>query len=236
MIRRRRRLALAALILLPLAIAALLLFGDLVSLDTLRARQAELRAVIDAQPLLATTVFVIAFAVIASFAPGAAVLKVAAGALFGLLGGFLIALLATLLGAIIGFLLTRTALRPWVERRFAAPLAAINRGVERDGMVYLLALRFNPLVPFFLINFGLGLTRMRLLAFTGASFVGLMPAALVFANAGTELARITTPADILSWRLIGSLILLSLLPLAGRAAAAWLRRRGGIVADLPGAE
>lgn len=229
--RHRRLMVLALPALAALAALGLFLLGDLINLDALKARQSELQALIAARPVAFTTVFVIVFAVIASFAPGAAVLKVAAGALFGLAAGFGVSLAATLLAAMIGFVMSRYLARHWVERRFHAQAEAINRGVRRDGIVYLLAMRFNPLLPFFLINFGMGLTRMRLWVFTATSLFGLMPASFVYANAGTELARIETPADILSARLIGSLILLSLMPVVGRLASNRLRHRRGLLVD-----
>jgi uncharacterized membrane protein YdjX (TVP38/TMEM64 family) len=213
----------------------LLVLSDFVTLAELKARRTELIALIQSRPVAFTSLFIIAFAVVASFAPGAAVLKVAAGALFGLWGGFAVSLIATLLAAAIGFAVARYVARNWVERRFHERVAAINRGVSREGVVYLLAMRFNPLIPFFLINVGLGLTRMRLWVFVATSFFGLIPASFVYSNAGTELARIETPSDILSVRLIGSLVLLSLMPLLGRWAAQWLRRRRAAVAD-PGVE
>ncbi|HEY0116461.1 MAG TPA: VTT domain-containing protein [Allosphingosinicella sp.] len=212
----------------------LLLLSDLVTLEQLKARREELLAIIAAHPFAFTAAFILAFALAASFAPGAAVLKVAAGALFGLWGGFAISLVATLLAATIGFVAARYALRHWVERRFHNRVEIINRGVVREGVVFLLALRLNPLIPFFLINFGMGLTRMRLWVFAATSFFGLIPASFVYANAGTELARIEAPSDILTVRLIGSLILLSLMPLAGRWAAKWLRARRAPVAEQGG--
>jgi uncharacterized membrane protein YdjX (TVP38/TMEM64 family) len=209
-----------------LVVAAVLLgwlAGDLLTLGELKRRQLELQDVIRAHPIGFTAGFLLLFGVAAAFAPGAAVLKVAAGALFGLWGGMAVALGGTLLGAVIGFLASRYLMRHWVEHRFARQSAAINRGLERDGIAYLLALRFNPLIPFFLINFAMGLTRMRATTFTLVSLVGLLPASFVYANAGTELARIEQPADILSVRLIVSLALLSVMPIAGR----WLSRRLG---------
>ncbi|MDB5668485.1 MAG: pyridine nucleotide-disulfide oxidoreductase [Alphaproteobacteria bacterium] len=221
---RGRKLALLALPVLVVA-AVLLgwLAGDLLTLGELKRRQLELQDVIRAHPIGFTAGFLLLFGVAAAFAPGAAVLKVAAGALFGLWGGMAVALGGTLLGAVIGFLASRYLMRHWVEHRFARQSAAINRGLERDGIAYLLALRFNPLIPFFLINFAMGLTRMRATTFTLVSLVGLLPASFVYANAGTELARIEQPADILSVRLIVSLALLSVMPIAGR----WLSRRLG---------
>jgi len=232
----RRRTLLLSLLALLIAGAGALLLSDVVTLAELKARRAELIGLIAARPVIFTSLFVLAFAVVAAFAPGAAVLKVAAGALFGLWGGFAVSLAGTLLAATIGFLIARYLARNWVERRFHERVATINRGVRREGVAFLLALRFNPLVPFFLINFGLGMTRMRLWVFVATSFFGLMPASFVYSNAGTELARIAAPSDILSVRLLGSLILLSLMPLIGRWAAHRLRRRRGAIAALPGEE
>lgn len=216
---------------LAAAVLLLLLLSDVMTLEQLKARREQLLAIIHERPVVLTTVFILAFALIAAFAPGAAVLKVAAGALFGLGGGFAVAQTATVLAAALGFIVARYLGRHWVERRFHGRVQTINRGVRREGVAFLLALRLNPLVPFFLINMGMGLTRMRLWVFVATSFFGLVPASLVYSNAGTELARIESPADILTVRLIGSLILLSLLPLAGRWAAKRVRRRA--VAALP---
>ena len=212
----------------------MLLLSDWMTLAQLKARRAELIELIDARPVLYTGLLILAFAVIASIAPGAAVLKVAVGALYGLWVGMGVALASTLLAAIIGFTAARHGLRHWVERRFQARAESINRGVSQEGVVFLLALRLNPLIPFFLINLGMGLTRMRLSVFTLTSFFGLIPASFIYSNAGTELARIEAPSDILSVRLLGSLLLLSLMPIAGRWAAKWLRGRRGAIAALPG--
>ena len=186
---RGRKLALLALP--AFVVAAILLVwlaGDLLTLGELKRRQLELQALIRAEPVAFTAGFLLMFGVAAAVMPGAAVLKVAAGALFGLWAGMAVALGGTLLGAVIGFLASRYLMRHWVERRFARQAEAINRGLERDGIVYLLALRFNPLIPFFLINFARGLTRMRATTFTLVSLIGLLPASFVYANAGTALA------------------------------------------------
>lgn len=219
---RGRKLALFALpVLIAAAILLMWLAGDFLTLAELKRRQLELQEVIRTHPIGFTAGFLLLFGFAAAFAPGAAVLKVAAGALFGLWAGMAVALGGTLLGALIGFLASRYLMRHWVEHRFARQAAAINRGVEREGGVYLLAMRLNPLIPFFLINFAMGLTRMRAAAFTFVSLFGLIPASFVYANAGTELGRIEQASDILSVRLILSLVLLSVMPIAGR----WISRR-----------
>lgn len=213
----------------------LLVLSDVVSLAQLKAHRQELMDLIAADPFAFTSLFMLVFACLAAIAPGAAVFKVAAGALYGFGYGFLISLFSTLLAATIGFVAARYLLRSWVERRFKSRIALINQGLQQDGVLFLLALRFNPLVPFFLINFSMGVTRMRLWVFVLTSFFGLMPASVVYSLAGTELARIETTSDIFNWRLLGSLFLLSIMPLAGRWAAKRLRgRRRSAAAPLPG--
>lgn len=230
-----RRTLLLTFAALAAAAIGLYALSDVMSLSELKAHRQELVDLIASRPFTFTALFMIAFAILAAAAPGAAVLKVAAGALYGFWGGFLVSLFSTLMAATLGFVAARYLLRGWVERRFRDRIALINRGLSEDGVLFLLALRFNPLVPFFLINFSMGVTRMRLWVFVLTSFFGLMPASVVYSLAGTELAKIETTADIFNIRLLGSLVLLSLMPLAGRWAAKRLRRRRrGAIAPLPG--
>src|SRR5688500_7044814 len=135
---RRRKILLFALP--AIVLAAVLLFfaaGDLLTLDQLKQRQQELQALIRAQPIAFTAGFLAFFALVASVAPGAAVLKVASGALFGLWAGMAVALGGTLLAAMLGFVMSRYLMRHWVEQRFARQAEAINRGLKREGVVYL---------------------------------------------------------------------------------------------------
>ena len=230
-----RRTLLSALAAAAAAAIGLWVLSDVFSLAQLKAHRADLVAAIAAHPAVFTAIFMLVFAVLAAIAPGAAIFKVAAGALYGFWGGFLISLFSTLMAATIGFVAARYLLRSWVERRFRDRVALINRGLAQDGVVFLLALRFNPLVPFFLINFSMGVTRMRLWVFVVTSFFGLMPASIVYSLAGTELAKIETTADIFNIRLLGSLVLLSIMPIAGRWAAKRMRgRRSAAIAPLPG--
>lgn len=212
---------------------SLLVLGNLVTIEDLKHRREELLALIEAAPVTFTALYFLAFAAIAAFSPGTSLFKIAAGAVFGLTAGFFLSLAACLIAASIGFLTTRYLARGWAERRFEQRAELINRALAREGVVFLLALRFNPLVPFVLINFMMGLTRMRWTTFVATSLVGLLPATFVYTNAGTALAEIESASDILSPRLLVSLFLLSLMPLAGRWAAKALRRRRGVVADTP---
>ena len=210
------------------AVVAALLSGvrDYVTLDALKTHRGELAALVEQQPLpLMLAYFLIYVAMAALSIPGAAVLSLAGGAVFGFVRGVLLVSFASVLGAVLAFLGSRYLFRDWVRQRFGRQIQAIDRGVERDGTFYLLFLRLNPIFPYFLVNLGMGLTRIGVLRFALVSQVGMFPATLVYVNAGTQLAHIDSPGDVLSPQLIGSLVLLSLFPLVAKVFAGWLTRR-----------
>jgi pyruvate/2-oxoglutarate dehydrogenase complex dihydrolipoamide dehydrogenase (E3) component/uncharacterized membrane protein YdjX (TVP38/TMEM64 family) len=220
------RILLLLLLVLLFAAALLSPLRDWLTLAGLKARQAELAAFVDSHWIQAAAVFFLVYvaATAVSF-PGAIVLTLAAGAVFGLWPGLLIVSFASSIGASLAFLGARYLLRSWVERRFGRRLEAVDRGVEKDGIVYLLTLRLNPVVPFWLVNLGMGLTRLRLPTFYAVSQIGMLPGTLVYVNAGTQLGRIQAVKDVASPGLLLSLLLLSLLPFAGKWIAGRLRRR-----------
>ncbi len=148
--------------------------------------------------------------------PGAALMTLLVGAIFGLLWGTLLVSFASTIGATLAFLLSRFVLRDWVQRRFQGQLAGINRGVEREGAFYLFSLRLIPAVPFFAINLAMGLTPMRAWTFFWVSQLGMLAGTLVYVNAGTQLARIESPRGILSWQLVGAFLLLGFFPLIAK--------------------
>lgn len=157
--------------------------------------------------------------------PGAIIMTLAAGALFGLAWGTLLASFASSVGALLAFLVARYLLRDLVEARFSARLASINEGVNRDGAFYLFTLRLVPVIPFFLINLLLGLTRMRARTFYWVSQLGMLAGTLVYVNAGTRLALIEAPSDILSVSLLASFALLAAFPWLAKATIGWIKRR-----------
>jgi pyruvate/2-oxoglutarate dehydrogenase complex dihydrolipoamide dehydrogenase (E3) component/uncharacterized membrane protein YdjX (TVP38/TMEM64 family) len=158
--------------------------------------------------------------------PGAALLTLAAGAIFGLLWGVLLVSFASSLGATAAFLLSRFLLRDWVQARFGAQLRGINEGVAKEGAFYLFTLRIVPAVPFFVINLAMGPTPIRARTFYWVSQLGMLPATVIYVNAGTQLAAIDSPAGILSPTLIGAFLLLGLFPLiAKKLVDAWKKRR-----------
>ena len=210
------------------AIAAFFVFdlGAYLTLDSLKARQADLATLLDNRPLhIVGGFFLLYVATTALSLPGAAILTLAAGAIFGLWHGTLIVSFASAIGASLAFLSSRFVLRDWVKARFGKRVAAIDRGIEKDGVFYLLTLRLIPAFPFFLINLAMGLTTMRFVTFYIVSQAGMLLGTLVFVNAGTQLAAINSTGDILSPRLIGSFVLLGLFPLIARWILDLVKRR-----------
>lgn len=226
-----KRGAYGKLVLLALIIAVVVAFflfdlGQYLTLSSLKAQQAELARWVDARPLEAIGLFFLVYvAVTALSLPGAAILTLAAGAIFGLLLGTVIASFASTLGATLAFLSARYLLRDWVKARFAKRVRTIDEGIERDGPFYLLTLRLIPVFPFFLINLAMGLTAMRLLPYFVVSQVGMLPGTIVYVLAGTQLAAIDSTSDIFSPALIGSFVLLGLFPLIAKFVVGRIRRR-----------
>ncbi|GAA3996873.1 FAD-dependent oxidoreductase [Sphingomonas humi] len=220
------RLGLLALLVGAIAAFFLLDLGTYLTLDSLKARKEELAALLDARPLLVIGGFFLVYVTATALSlPGAVILTLAAGAIFGLGLGTLIVSFASAIGASLAFLSSRYLLRDWVKARFGARVAAIDRGIAEGGAFYLLTLRLIPAFPFFLINLAMGLTAMRLPVFYLVSQIGMLPGTLVFVNAGTQLAAIERTSDILSPGLIGSFVLLGLFPLIAKAVIGWLKRR-----------
>jgi len=145
--------------------------------------------------------------------PGAAILSLAAGAIFGAIMGTVYANIAATFGACLAFLATRYLLRDAVLGRFGNRLEGINRELEARGLNYLLFLRLVPIFPFFLINLAAGLTRLPLPTFLLGTMIGIIPGGFVYCNAGASLATITSLSGIASWRVLGSFALLGLFAL-----------------------
>ncbi len=219
----------AVLLLVVLGAVALFVAADLgrfLNLQALKEAQGQLEALRSQHPLgLAAAYFAVYVAATALSVPGATIITLAGGAVFGLWWGLLLVSFASTLGATLAFLASRFLLRDTVQARFGQRLAEIERGIERDGAFYLLSLRLIPVVPFFLINLLMGLTRMRAGTFYAVSQIGMLPGTLVYVNAGTQLAAIGSLRDVLSPALLGSLVLLGVFPWLARWGMALLRRR-----------
>ena len=221
----RRGILLAVVLAL---VGAFFLFdiGSYLSLDNLKARQADLEVWRAGNPWQAGLVFFLVYvAVTALSLPGAAIMTLAIGAIFGLLSGTILVSFASTLGATLAFLIARFLLRDGVQERFGDKLRLINEGIEKDGAFYLFGLRLVPLFPFFIINLVMGLTPIRTWTFTWVSQVGMLAGTLVYVNAGTQLAKIDSLSGILSPGLLLSFVLLGLFPLIAKKSLAFVKAR-----------
>ncbi|MCP9886220.1 FAD-dependent oxidoreductase [Synechococcus sp. ATX 2A4] len=217
------------LLLLALAVLVALFFlldlPQALSVEALRDARSELLAWHQRAPLSAAVAYALTYVLVTGLSlPGAAVLTLAGGAVFGLGLGTLLVSFASSAGATIAFLLARTLLRQPVQQRFGARLAPIEAGLRRDGVLYLLSLRLVPVVPFFLVNVVMGLTPLPIRSFYLASQIGMLPGTLVYVNAGTQLAQLRSLEGILTPPLLLSLALLAAFPWIARLALqAWKR-------------
>ncbi len=157
--------------------------------------------------------------------PGAAVLTLAGGALFGLVTGTIAVSFASTIGATLACFVSRFLLRDWVQSKIGERIGKINEGLEREGKFYLFTLRLVPIFPFWMINLAMGLTKIPLRTFYWVSQVGMLPGTIVYVNAGRELARIESLGDIMSLRLIVSFALLGIFPLVAKKVTAYLKKR-----------
>jgi pyruvate/2-oxoglutarate dehydrogenase complex dihydrolipoamide dehydrogenase (E3) component/uncharacterized membrane protein YdjX (TVP38/TMEM64 family) len=196
------------------------------SLDVLKEKQQQLNQLFVDYPFTVFAIyFVIYVAATALSLPGATILTLGAGAIFGLGWGLLLASFAASLGAFLAFLSARFILHDWVQEKFGERLTAINRGMERDGAFYLLSLRLVPLFPFFVINLVMGLTKIKARTFYWVSQLGMLLGTAVYVNAGTQLAQISSLGDVISADLIGAFVLLGIFPLIAKAVLAFVKRR-----------
>ncbi len=212
------------------AIAAYFIFdlGQYLSLESFKASQAEIAAAKDANPLLYIAGFFLLYVAVTGLSiPGAAIMSLVAGALFGLVIGTVIVSFASTIGATLAFLSSRYLLRDWVQGKFGERLRAIDDGLAKDGAFYLFTLRLIPVFPFFVINLLMGLTRIKTWIFFWVSQLGMLAATVVFVNAGTQISRIESTSGLLSPILIASFVALALFPWAARAIVAFVKRSRG---------
>ena len=214
--------ALAALV------AAYFIFdlGQYLTLDGIKALAGDVAAFQHRNPLAVIAGFFIAYVLVtAASIPGAAILTLAAGALFGVVGGTVLVSFASTAGATLAFLSSRYVLRDSIEARFGERLKAINAGLERDGPFYLFSLRMIPVFPFFVVNLVMGLTRIRTWTYAWVSQLGMLLGTIVYVNAGTQLAQIDSLSGIASPGVLASFALLGIVPWLAKGIIGVIKRR-----------
>lgn len=221
-----KKILLLSVILLAVLLFFILDLGQYLQLSFIQSNLNEFNRIYQNHPLSTLGLFFGIYILVTALSlPGAAIMTLAAGALFGLLVGFVVVSFASTLGATLAFLASRWLFREQIEQRFGQQVKAINRGIQRDGAFYLFTLRLVPAFPFFLINLVMGLTQLRTWTFYWVSQLGMIAGTLVYVNAGTQLAQLETLRDILSPGLILSFVLLGLFPWLAKLLISQLKRR-----------
>ncbi|MBA58965.1 MAG: pyridine nucleotide-disulfide oxidoreductase, partial [Gammaproteobacteria bacterium] len=202
------------------AVVAIVVFVNLsgldsvLSLDTVIQQKDRLKGIFEESPVRLGLAFFFSYVMITALSiPGAALLTLAAGAIFGFGWGVVIASFASTLGATLAMLMVRWLFRDIFENRFSDQLETINSGIEKDGSYYLFSLRMVPIFPFFIINALMGLTKLSAISFFLVSQIGMLAGTLVYVNAGTQLGSVETVSQIFSTKLLLSFALLGLFPL-----------------------
>ncbi|PTN37249.1 TVP38/TMEM64 family protein [Desulfonatronum sp. SC1] len=227
----------ALVLALSALVGAFFLFdlGQYFSLDYIKDSQQRFQSLYTEKTVTVIAVYMGVYILVTSLSlPGAVIMTLVGGALFGLAVGTVVVSFASTIGATLACFVSRFVLQDWVQRRFGQRLVAVNQGIEREGAFYLFTLRLVPLFPFWMINLVMGLTRMKLRTFFWVSQVGMLPGTLVYVNAGRELGRIDSLGGILSPGLIFSFVLLGIFPLATKKIMVWYRlRQNKLYPDVP---
>ena len=221
-----KKLAIVGVILVLIILFKILGLGQYLTLDYLKEQQAAFTSLYNGHPVTVIGVYMLIYIVVTALSlPGAAVMTVAGGAMFGLVTGTIAVSFASTIGATLACLVARYLLRDGVQKKFEDKLVKINKGMEKEGGFYLFSLRLVPIFPFFIINLVMGLTSIPLRTFFWVSQLGMLPGTIVYVNAGKELAKIDSLSGILSPGLLFSFILLGLLPIITKKLLSFLRQR-----------
>ncbi|GAB4389999.1 MAG: hypothetical protein Kow0025_19020 [Thermodesulfovibrionales bacterium] len=203
--------------------------GDYFSLSYIKESRERFEAVYSEHTAAVISGYMAVYIVVTALSlPGAAVMTLLGGALFGLAVGTAAVSFASSIGATLACAVARFLLRDWVQSRLGDRLRKINDGMEREGPFYLFTLRLIPVFPFWMINLAMGLSGMRLITFYWVSQLGMLPGTVVYVNAGKHLGRLESPSGIFSWEIILSFALLGVFPLAAKKVLRYVRARRGV--------
>jgi len=210
----KKKIILLSVIVIAVALFFVFDLGQYLSLESLKSNRDQLRAFYEANAAVMIAAFIGVYIVtVALSLPGATILTLCAGAIFGSVTGALVVNVGATLGATLAFLVARFLLRDWVEKKFGEKLKPFNDGFSKNAINYMLFLRLVPLFPFFLINLVSGLTQIRLPVYFFGTMFGILPGTFVYANAGSNLASINQLSDIASFEVLGAFALLGLFAL-----------------------
>jgi len=223
-----QRLLIVAVIIIAVILFKVLGLSQYLTLDYIKTSQDRFAQLYTSHRLLVIAVYMTVYITVTALSlPGAAVMTLAGGAMFGFRVGVLIVSFASTIGATLACFVARFLLREWVQAKFGEKLSTINRGIEKEGAFYLFSLRLVPIFPFFVINLAMGLTSMKLWTFYWVSQIGMLPGTMVYVNAGRELGRIESLSGILSPGLIISFIVLGVFPITVKKTLYYYKKKSG---------
>jgi uncharacterized membrane protein YdjX (TVP38/TMEM64 family) len=223
-----QRLLIIAAILILVILFKVLNLGQYLSLDYIKSSQEKFALIYADHRLLVIAAYMTIYIVVTALSlPGAVVMTLAGGALFGFWLGVLVVSFASTIGATLACFVARFLLRDWVQNRVGEKLSRINKGIEKEGSFYLFSLRLVPIFPFFIINLAMGLTPMKLWTFYWVSQIGMFPGTMVYVNAGKELGRLESLSGILSPGLLISFIILGLFPITAKKLLYLYKKKTG---------
>lgn len=223
-----QRLLIVAAIVVAVILFKVLGLGHYLTLDYLKASQDKFSQLYGENRLAVITAYMAIYITVTALSlPGAAVMTLAGGAMFGFWIGFVVVSFASTIGATLACFVARFLLRDWVQNRFGDKLSTINNGIEKEGAFYLFSLRLVPIFPFFVINLAMGLTTMKLLTFYWVSQIGMLPGTMVYVNAGKELGQIESLSGILSPGLILSFVILGVFPITVKKLLIFYKKKTG---------
>lgn len=219
-----QRIAIISIIIVIIAIFFLFDLKQYLSLDYIKSTQQSFEALYHQHRFMVLGTYMFIYVIVTALSlPGAAIMTLAGGALFGFIVGTIAVSFASTIGATLACAVSRFLLQDWVQNKFGDKLKIINQGIENEGAFYLFTMRLIPALPFFVINLAMGLTKMPLRTFYWVSQLGMLAGTMVYVNAGKELAKIDSLSGILSPSLIISFVILGLFPLTIKKLMGWYR-------------
>lgn len=229
----KNKLALIVLFIIVIGLFFILDIGQYLDLAYIKEKQEVINNYYALNPVRTGLIFFISYILITGVSlPGAGIMTLIGGAIFGVVWGTILVSFGSVFGATMAFLIVRYLFHDFVQARFSKQLEPINRGIKNDGGFYLFSIRLIPVFPFFIVNALMALTPIKTLNFALVSQVGMIPLTIVFVNAGTQLAKIQSPSDVLSPELIFSFILIGVFPLAAKKIMAYVKRKRQNSSDL----
>lgn len=229
----KKKLALVALFLAAIASFFVFDLGQYLNLAYIKSQQDAINGYYAQNPIKTGLIFFISYVLITGVSlPGAGIMTLAGGAIFGVVWGTILVSFGSVFGATIAFLIARYLFHDYVQEHFGKYLKPINRGVEKEGDLYLFTIRLVPVFPFFIVNTLMALTPIKTINFALVSQIGMLIPTIIFVNAGTQLARIESPGDVLSPQLIISFVLLGIFPFVAKRALAYIKQKKNLDNEL----